>query len=88
MKELIHKQVINHKGDLVAFGFVTKNIIKQVNDEIKDFNIIATIRFEIFAKKCSKCGKPLEAEECYEYCGRTHCFECKLIKEEVDDECS
>ena len=43
MKELIHKQVINHKGDLVAFEFVTKNIIKQVNDEIKDFNIIATI---------------------------------------------
>lgn len=88
MKDLIYKKEINEKKDLLDFELSTTDIINQAYNEIKDFNAVATIHIEIYAKKCSKCGKPLKAEECYDYCGITHCWKCKLIEEEVDDECT
>lgn len=88
MNDLIYKKPINEKVDLLDFELSTKDIINQAYSVVKNFNAIATIHIKIYAKTCSRCGKPLKAEECYDYCGITHCLKCKLIEEEVDEECT
>ena len=88
MKDLIYKKSINNQNDLDDFEKATEDIIIQTKDEIKGcINAIAIIHVKIYAKNCSKCGKPLKPDECYDYCDRTHCLNCKLIEEEVDEEC-